>query len=84
MIITINKKIKVGVVFDDVNENIVPKWFIMDRRQYKIDKVNYIWDEKKGKSLIKHFAVSAENNCYELIYNTKELIWFLASVDDEV
>ena len=81
--ININKKIKVGVVFKEASADIVPRWFVKDGRQYRVDQVNYMWDEKKGRGFIKHFAVMAESTCYELTYNTERMVWHLASVDDE-
>ena len=78
-----NKKIKVGVVFEEASAKILPKWFIRDGRQYTIERVTYTWEEKKGRGLIKHFAVMAENTHYELTYDTHRTLWHLASVGDE-
>lgn len=79
----INKKIKVGVVFKETSGQMVPRWFIREGRQYNVNRITYTWDEKQGKSLIRHFAVMVDNTCYELTYNTDRMLWHLASVDDE-
>lgn len=78
-----NKKIKVGVVFQENSAKMIPKWFIRDGRQYKIDQVTYTWEEKKGISLIKHFAVLAEKISYELTYDVNRMAWHLVGIDDE-
>jgi hypothetical protein len=82
MVIELNNKIKVGVVFEE-HMAIMPKWFMKKGRKYNIDKVNYLWDEKQGKKIIKNFAVLAEGCCYEISYDTEDLVWRLTSVDEE-
>ncbi len=83
MDIYLNKSIKVGVVFKEKKAQIIPRWFITEGRQYKIDQVNYVCDEKKGKGLIKHFAVMSEYNCYELVYDTEDMVLCLTAVHEE-
>ena len=65
-----------GVVFEEKKAQIIPRWFITEGRQYKIDQVNYAWDEKKGKGMIKH--------CYELVYDTEDMVWCLTAVQEEL
>ena len=79
----LNNKIKVGVVFKEKSADMVPKWFIRQGRRYLVDRVNYTWDEKKGRSTIRHFAVTAEKTNYELTYDTQRMAWRLVNIDDE-
>jgi hypothetical protein len=83
MTIEVNKKIKVGVIFKEKSAEITPCWFVKDGRQYRIEKINYIWDEKAGRSLLRHFSVTAEKTCYELAYDAGRMAWHMVSVDDE-
>ena len=78
MVEMINEKIKVGAVFSGAK--IAPKWFYWKNKKYDIKQVSYFWDSKKGASNLKFFSVSADDNLYELCFDTGNMEWKLTKV----
>lgn len=49
-------------------------------RTYQVESMNLFHIEKDGNKKLYHFAVSAEGNAYDLVYNPVTLDWQLADV----
>ena len=82
----INERVRVYAVYNSPGERCAPHErlrpvaFCWRNRQYRVSEVTYVWRESRGESERYHFAVTAEDNVYELLYETRSLNWTLASV----
>ena len=82
MAIQIQEQVKVLAVFGE-NRKLKPVKFFWKNREYKITSITYIWNSRKGKDTIYHFAVTDGSNLYELTYHSEKLTWNLESVECE-
>ena len=71
----INEKIKAGVVFGASGP--VPRWFTWRKKKILVTSVNYKWKSTDGKSVLLHFAVSADSGNYEISFNRDSMEWKL-------
>jgi hypothetical protein len=83
MAIPIGELIQVGAIFGSTVK-LRPVWFIWRKREYRVKKVTYCWNEREGNALIHHFSVTDGVNLYDLSYHTAEMNWYLAQVEDGV
>ncbi len=74
----IREPIRTAVLFTP-GEQIKPVWFDWRRRQHRIVRTTYRWQEKQGETLLLHFAVTDGETLYELIYNVQQQQWLLNS-----
>ena len=73
--------IRVGVVFGG-RPQVRPVWFLWNGREVRIREVTYTWRTQEGRAVVRHFAVTDGANCYELRYDTGEMGWRLASIEE--
>lgn len=74
----LDESIKVGAVFN--GNNIVPRWFIWEKRKYQIEKINYEWQDKNGKEKLFCFSVISGANTYEITFNAERTVWRLCKL----
>ena len=74
----IDEPILVGAIFS--SGRITPRFFIWNRRKYRVGKVTYSWRSKIGAVPIFHFAVASCGDIYEISYNSKTSGWRLEKV----
>lgn len=85
----INESIKVYAVYNEPrscrapHERLQPVAFHWRNRRYRVREITYVWRESRGESELYHFAVTADDNVYELCYETRSLNWTLARVSCE-
>jgi hypothetical protein len=80
MVVFLNEKVKVGVVFK--NGGVSPKWFFYRGRKISIKEVTYSWKKKEGETIFLHFSVTDGVNLYDLSFEPEGLSWNLESVED--
>jgi len=72
----IHEPIEVMVAFkaDNKVEPVVFKWH---GRQYKVDRVNLVHAERRGREKVYIFSVSDKANAFRLKFSTETLKWEL-------
>ena len=70
----IGEKVKVRADFE--GGQIRPRLIKWQNRNYKIEKINLVSQEREGKSINYHFAVETDKgSCLKLKYNNEKLTW---------
>jgi hypothetical protein len=72
---SLNEKIEVLVNFK--NGKIYPKAFIWNSQEYKIKRITYNWQERKGEATINYFSVNTGADLYQISFNSKSNGWRL-------
>ena len=71
--------LRVAVIFQS-GAKAKPVWFELNRKQHRIARTTYYWQDKVGDTPLLHFAVVTEDNAlYELVFNSKDQSWKLYS-----
>lgn len=82
----INERISVYAVYNTPgerrapHERLQPVAFCWRNRRYRVGDITYVWRESRGENELYHFAVTADGNVYELLYETRTLNWTLATI----
>ena len=76
----LREPIRLAAIFTP-GQRIRPVWFDWRRRQHKILETTYVWQEQRGETTLLHFAVTADEGLYELVYNTQEQSWQIRGVE---
>lgn len=77
-----------GVMYEEIKEQIMvvaifknghtlPRMFCWHNRNYQVEQVNLIHEERRGNDLIFCFSVTASGNTYELSFDSQHLVWML-------
>ena len=83
MITQIDETIKVVAIFGG-GRKLRPAYFLWKNRKYKILQITYTWTSWEGKAKIYHFSVvDADDNLFEICYNTESMVWRLVNVQTE-
>ena len=61
---------------------IIPQYFQWRSHEYKINKINYTWQEKKGQEVIYYFSVNAGDDLYQISFYNKSCIWKMDKIID--
>jgi hypothetical protein len=80
MLQRIREYIRVAAIFGP-GPKIHPVWFDWKRQKHTVKEVTYHWRHSTGNDLILHYSVTDGSALYELVYNTKEQVWVLESID---
>jgi hypothetical protein len=59
--------------------SVIPLWFFWRGRKHEVEKVTFRWEERSGRSLIRHFSVSDGANVFEIGYDSEKSDWRLLS-----
>ncbi len=78
MYTVINEPILVGVIFS--SGRVIPRFFIWNRRKYKIQEITYFWRSKNGSFPVFHFAVTSYDSVYEISYKLETSKWYIEKV----
>jgi len=74
--------VRVGVVFRE--EGVLePVWFAWNGRKFPIQAVTHRWRSRDGQRRMLHFAVSASQGLYHLVFDPQRLQWELCGSLDE-
>jgi hypothetical protein len=57
------------------NAKIYPRLFIWKNKTYKIRKITYNWQERRGQEIISYFSVSTGANLYQISFNNTTYGW---------
>lgn len=53
----------------------MPRLFIWNNKTYKIKKVNYGWQERRGREIISCFSVAVGIDLYQISFNNTSYCW---------
>lgn len=67
--------IKVATVFS--YGRVKPVWFEWKKQKFKIDKITFNWEERKGRVKILYFSVISEGELYQISFDTENFVWKL-------
>lgn len=70
--------LRVAVVFGPDNM-VRPVWFELNLRKHEVRETTYKWESCLGNAPLLHYAVSDGEAMYELVYNTANQSWSIAS-----
>ena len=59
---------------------IQPCSFVWNNKEYKIKKVNYNWQERRGQELISYFSVNTGGDLYQISFNNATYSWRLDKI----
>lgn len=80
----INEKASVIAVFGyGMEEGLRPVKFKWRGREFKVDKINYKWRRKEGRTTFEHFSLATDRGLYELSYNLEDLSWQVLSFTED-
>lgn len=82
MLARIRENIRVAVIHGP-GQSLRPVWFDWRNRKHTVTAITYHWRHRRGENLLLHYAVSAGDALYELVYNVTEQLWILESIDAE-
>ncbi|MDD5729706.1 MAG: hypothetical protein PHN57_01060 [Candidatus Omnitrophica bacterium] len=54
---------------------IYPRLFTWNNKKYKVKRVTYNWQERRGQETINYFSVSTGSDLYQISFNAKTLGW---------
>jgi len=70
---TLNEKIEVVALFKF--GQIKPLCFTWKNQEFKIKKITYNWQERRGKETINYFSVDTDPNLYQISFNNTTYCW---------
>jgi len=59
---------------------IYPKEFIWNNKEYKIQRITYNWQERRGTALINYFSVACADNLYQISFDNTSFGWRINKV----
>lgn len=62
------------------NGKIYPRAFVLNKREYKINSINYNWQERRGQETINYFSVKCSLDSYQISFNNTTLSWNLDKI----
>ena len=75
-------RIEVYTVFNGYGRKLQPVKFRWNGRVYSVAEVTYTWESTRGATRYLHFAVCDSANLYELVFDTKALVWEIHDVQN--
>ncbi len=52
-----------------------PRAFTWNNKEYRIKKVTYSWQERRGRELLSFFSVDTGSDLYEISFNNTSCSW---------
>jgi len=68
-----NGSLAVSCLF--VKGKATPRYFIWKNRLYKVKKVNFFWQEQKGREKISYFSLGTSQGTYQISFSYLNLSW---------
>jgi hypothetical protein len=59
------------------NGKIQPRLFIWKNKKYKIKRINYAWQERRGQETINCFSIDTGSDLYQISFNNISYSWHL-------
>lgn len=72
--------IKVATIFK--GGTIMPVWFEWNKQRFKIDKITYRWEERKGRAQFIYFTVISSGDLYNIEFDTENMVWKIIDSGD--
>ncbi len=69
----VNERIEVLALFRQAK--IYPRLFIWRDKIYRIRRLNYNWQERRGRELINFFSVDTGSDLYQISFNNETSGW---------
>lgn len=69
----IDEKIEVLALFRQAR--VYPRLFIWREKRYRIKRLNYNWQQRRGRELINYFSVDTGSDLYQISFNNETLGW---------
>lgn len=66
--------VRIAVVFEP-DKKARPVWFELNRHKHVVTKTTYHWRGREGETPLLHYAVTADDGLYELVFNAVEQSW---------
>jgi len=74
----LNERIEVFARFKDLK--IYPQEFTWKNRTYKITKITYSWQERRGQAIIVYFSVNTDSGLYQISFDNTAFNWQIDKV----
>jgi hypothetical protein len=74
----LNEKIEVLALFKQGKA--YPRLFTLNSKKYKVKRITYNWQERRGQELISYFSVSTGTDLYQISFNSATLGWRLDKI----
>ena len=74
----LNERIQVLAWFK--NGKILPELFVWNNKEYKIEKITYNWQERRGQEIINYFSVNTNPDLYQISFNNTTCSWKIDKV----
>lgn len=71
----VNEPIEVVAIFN--GKKVEPVFFKWGNRQYRVERVNLVHAERRGREKVHIFSVSDNANAFRLCFSTESLKWNL-------
>ena len=65
----------ISVVAAFTHAKIYPRCFTWKNKDYKIEKITYQWQERRGREIICYFTVHTGANLYQISFNNTSFSW---------
>ena len=59
------------------NGKIQPRLFVWKNKKYKVKKVNYNWQERRGRETLSLFSVNTGSDLFQISFNNFTYSWHL-------
>jgi hypothetical protein len=56
---------------------IIPLYFVLSGNRFNISRINYVWNQRKGRTVLYYFSVADKNDTYRLCFNSEAMSWHL-------
>ncbi len=66
---------RIEVLAEFKNAKIYPRQFSWKNKEYKIEKITYHWQERRGQETIVYFSVHTNANLYQISFNNTSFSW---------
>jgi hypothetical protein len=67
----------IGVTCAIEKGKVRPLSFDWRHRSFKVERVNFLWKDKKGAQELRFFSVATPHGTYEIVFNVPCLSWHL-------
>ena len=74
----LDEPIRVAALFE--HGKIIPQIFFWNNKPYKINRVNFFWQERQGREVISNFSVETLGGPYQISFNNHSLSWRLNKI----
>lgn len=74
----------IGVLVAFRDRQVTPIAFHWGKKRYRVERVNLAYRRRDGNKLYYHFAVSSQDNTFDLCFDTIRLEWCLWRANEHI